>query len=426
MCPNRVVFGTRMNRPVKDRRQRTEYERALLCANADLARARDAAVAASHAKTTLLETVSHEIRTPMTGILGLAEVLIETELDQRQKQMVGVIHSSAEKLVELVNELLDLSRIEAGKEQFRLTRFEPVGLTQGVIGLFAQSAERAGVRIESEIDLAPGLVLVGPARLFRQVLVNLLSNALKFAPQGVVTLRMHLRRAGGDQVLAFEVADTGPGIPEDLKHAVFDRFSKADEHSAGSGLGLSIARQHCEMAGGTLTLKDTAGGGATFCGYMIVERRLSKDAAPGDSGRAAGKDARKLRLLVAEDNMSNRMVVEEMFYVCGAECAFADHGANALALLEKDRFDGALIDIQMPVMGGLEFVKTYRDRETGPDRLPIVAYSANVMEHQVQHYLYAGFDRHLRKPSGLDEVRGCLDWIRSRVSANPRGKGSVA
>jgi len=395
-------------------------EEQLRKSNAELAEARSASEMSSRAKTAFLETMSHEIRTPMNGVVGMIEALLQTELKPNQQRMAKVIDSSARSLLLLLNDILDFSRIEAGKISMEISAFKPRDLVHEVVALFEHSA--AEKRVELTIIAVAGLDTPqsGSVRAVRQVVTNLVSNAVKFTPEGgTVSVRKRILHEKGERYLEISVCDSGPGIPEADREAIFNRFVQLDEnnhHLKGTGLGLAIARKLCDLHGGSLTLEaPETGQGSRFVARFRLGEVPPNEVAAWDRGATTSLKAPKtaLRILVAEDNELNRLVIEAMLARDTIELEFAVNGQEALDLAKQSKFDAALIDIRMPVLDGLGFVQALRahELETETSELPLVACSANVLSYQVDEYLAAGFGYHLPKPITLEALNDTLDWI---------------
>jgi len=376
--------------------------------------------ASVQAKIAFLERISHEIRTPMNGILGMAQALVMQDLPIEATSQVAVINRSATALLTLLNDLLDMAQIEAGTTTIEMAPVAPFELVHEAAILFECMARDKGVEIVTIGDQTLPDQVMASGRTIRQVIGNLVSNAIKYAGQGTVEVRAYLQQAvtPGAHTLRVSVVDTGPGIPEALKGPVFERFSQGDvvtgRGESGAGLGLPIARQLCQLHGGDLVLSDTPGGGATFDATFVVQS--SKQASQETTEYHAHKQAKDpLQILVVEDNEMNQMVLKALLGHMNAELVFANNGLEGLNLVRKQTFDAGFIDIKMPVMSGTEFAQEWRalEQENAVGRLPLIACSANVLKHQVETYVDAGFDRHLPKPVTLAGLRDCINWVRS-------------
>jgi signal transduction histidine kinase/CheY-like chemotaxis protein len=358
------------------------------------------AAVANAAKSTFLATISHEIRTPLNGVLGMAQAMSADHLSDAQRGRLCVIQRSGEALTEILNDVLDLSKIEAGRLEIEIVEFELRDVLQASIAAFAPGAAAKGLDLRLEMEEgAPGAYRGDPLRL-RQVLYNLISNAVKFAPRGEV--RVVAARVGG--VVQVAVSDTGPGIPEAQQARLFRKFEQLDatttRRHGGTGLGLAICRELCELMGGTISVKSSATDGSIFTVTLPLERvgdRLKTAAVPDEPAQSASMT---LRILAAEDNEVNRTVLTALLAQIGVAPTIVEDGAQAVAAWESAPWDLILMDIQMPVMDGVSAVREIRAREraTGRPRTPVIALTANAMVHQVADLKAAGMDDHVSKP----------------------------
>ena len=397
--------------------------------DAEIKRAKEAAEAANRAKTEFLDTMSHEMRTPLNGVLGMTGVLLAEAVTPQQRRYVELAHSSAQALLGLINDLLDLGKIESGKIEFEQVEFSLVELASEFRDLYGLRAREKRLDFEVRVDPAvPPNVVGDPGRL-RQILHNLLSNALKFTEQGNVGLDIHCApAAGGPLMLGFTVHDSGIGIPAEVQQALFQRFVQADSSTTreygGTGLGLAIVKQLCEQMGGDVTLHSQPGLGTSFRCRLPFARAAQGKAAgvipmPTARPRAA---ARSERILVAEDNATNQIVVRGMLEIVGyLDVTIVPDGQQVLDALARERFDAVLMDCHMPVMDGYE--ATTRLRAAGW-RLPVIALTANVSEEQRQKCLAAGMNDFLSKPMESERLAQVLDrWLaESRPAVFDRAK----
>jgi PAS domain S-box-containing protein len=401
--PVRCVVVTQSIEAVK------RTERRVRETNARLKRARDDANAASQAKSNFLATMSHEIRTPLNGVLGMAQAMTRDELSPVQHERLGVIREAGETLLALLNDLLDLSRIEAGRLDLEDGVIDLDQVIGGVQATFTTLATEKDVSLSLDVaDAARGRWRGDPTRV-RQILYNLVSNAVKFTARGSVTVKVW-REAPN---LVFEVSDTGLGIPADRLSALFEKFVQADASTTrrfgGSGLGLSICRQLAGLMGGDVQVRSTVEVGSVFTVRLPLQRAAGDEATRLREDRLeapAARDASALRILAAEDNPMNRLVLKTLLAQIGLEIECVADGAEAIAAWEQQDYDAILMDVQMPVMDGPTACRAIRAREaaSGRARTPIIALTANAMAHHQVEYLAAGMDVLVPKPLELERL----------------------
>jgi signal transduction histidine kinase/ActR/RegA family two-component response regulator len=366
-----------------------------------LSAAKDAAEAASQAKSQFLATMSHEIRTPLNGILGMAQVMQRDGLPDAQRDRLRVIRRSGETLLGLLNDALDFSRIEAGKLSLEVGEFDMEHLTRGAVATFTPLAANKGLTFEFSIDeAAKGRFRGDPVRI-RQILYNLAANAVKFTDRGGVGVCV----SATDEAISIEVADSGVGIPADRIDSVFERFVQADASATrrhgGVGLGLAISRSLAEMMGGTIRLSSVEGRGSIFTVTLPLERIAEPQplAVPEPAAASADGD-QPIRILAAEDNAVNQLVLKTLLSQVGLEPTLVENGVQAIEAWKSGQWDVILMDVQMPVMDGVTATREIRTSEAREDRprTPIIAVTANAMSHQVAEYIEAGMDDVAPKP----------------------------
>ena len=379
---------------------------------------------AAQAKSEFLATMSHEIRTPMNGVIGMAQALMKTPMKEDQRKMLSVMSESSDMLLLLLNDILDMSKIEAGKIELESIPFNPEKLVTSAADLF--DARASAKNIQLSVQIAPDATewrLGDPARL-RQIVFNLVSNAIKFTELGVVTISLTL---GPARELVVSVADTGIGIPSERLAHLFEKFTQADSSHTrlygGTGLGLSIAKAMTEAMGGVLSVDSQVGIGSTFtCSLPLKvvsapldEPELLSHSQPllGPEHEDAGalSSARPLRVLVAEDNQTNQLVLQALLSSFGMDLVFAQNGQEALEAWQGDHFDVILMDMQMPVMDGVSAIRAIRAVEIQESRVrtPIVALTANALQHQIDAQIQAGADAHAPKPIHLPSLLASID-----------------
>lgn len=364
-----------------------------------LLQARDRAQAGDLAKSEFIANMSHEIRTPLNGVLGMAQAMETGELSREQRDRLRVIRESGATLLSVLNDVLDLAKVEAGKLEIEHTVFGLEDLGRRVCDTFAELAAAKDLDLELTIEPGTPEAWTGDALRIRQVLANLVSNAIKFTSSGSVELRMRPYPEG----LRLQVADTGIGLSQAQLPALFDKFSQGDASTTrrygGTGLGLSISRDLVQLMGGTIAVESREGEGATFT--VDLPLRPAERAPPVDAPAAAPADPdRALRILAAEDNPTNQIVLRALIAPLGAELVIAADGREAVEAFAAGSFDLVLMDMQMPEMNGLDATRAIRsmEREQGLARTPILALTANVMTHQLESYVSAGMDGHVAKP----------------------------
>ena len=375
------------------------------------------AEAANQAKSRFLANMSHEIRTPLNGVLGMAEVLDQSLNDPANREMIKVIRDSGEVLLNVLNDILDMSKIEAGKLGLEAAPFNPTELADRVEALYRLKAEAKGLDFSVPTDCGSRDARIGDQNRILQILNNLIGNALKFTQQGEISVSFRCRPG---EPVRIRVRDDGIGMTPEQAARVFEDFEQADgtvtRRFGGTGLGLSIVRRLAELMGGQISLESAPGRGTTVDVFLPLE--MAEPAAPTDTPPAPPADPpvspaapdiaglRGLRALVADDNATNRMILEAMLSGYGIDTVIVEDGREAVEGWQPGAFDIVLLDISMPGMDGLTALAHLRARmaDAGEGHVPILAITANAMTHQVREYLAAGFDGHIGKPVRLDRL----------------------
>ena len=399
-----IGLGLLTNLFVNARRQLAGSREALRRARAEAQERGVAAEAANGAKSAFLATMSHEIRTPLNGVLGMAQAMAADKLSAMQRDRLDVIRQSGEALLAILNDVLDLSKIEAGRFEMETVAFDLGELMKGAHSAFAALANKKGLSFALTIEAdARGVYLGDPMRV-RQVLYNLISNALKFTERGEV----RVTAASAGEWLALSVSDTGVGIHPARVGALFEKFTQEDASTTrrfgGTGLGLAICRELADLMGGRIDVASRLGEGSTFVVSLplarVGEAHAAAFALSGPAPDADEPGLPKVRVLAAEDNSVNQLVLKTLLHQIGVEPVLVENGEEALHAWRDGRWDVVLMDMQMPVMDGLTATRRIREAEAelGLPRTPIIALTANAMAHQAREYAAAGMDRHVAKP----------------------------
>lgn len=416
--PVRVVIFTQSIADLK------RSERRLRNLNTNLKRARDQADAANLAKSAFLATMSHEIRTPLNGVLGMAQAMAREDLPQTQKERLAVIRQAGETLLVLLNDLLDLSRIEAGRLELEDGVVDIVRIARGAQATFTTLVAEKDLSFDLIIDPQAPVYWRGDPTRVRQILFNLVSNAVKFTARGSVQVSVTAR----DGHLVMSVADTGPGIAPERLGALFEKFVQADTSTTrkfgGSGLGLAICRELSALMGGAIGVQSVVNQGSNFTVSLplaVAEPTTGDLTGPVVHQGPPLADGAPLRILAAEDNPMNQLVLKTLLEPLRIDLHLVDDGEAAFAAWADAQWDVILMDVQMPRMDGPTATRLIRAREEaeGRPRTPIIALTANAMSHHEREYLGAGMDALTPKPIELERLLAALDTVLAGAPSSP-------
>jgi len=396
-----------------------------------LQQAKASADEASRAKSDFLAVMSHEIRTPLNAVVGFANLLSETRLDETQRNYLGTIKHEGARLASLINDILDLTKIEKGGLVLEHLPFAPAETAQEVMRSLSGRAAEKKLDLRFEAHLAEPLLVAGDSLRFRQILSNLIDNAIKFTPRGSITLFMAwyppIATASHGQ-LAIRVCDTGIGIPAAKLPDIFQMFMQADNTTArrygGAGLGLALCHRLVTLMGGEIVARSTQGEGSQFS----LTLPLPPASPPRDDAvPPAGLEiafARPPRILVVDDMETNRFLLEVFLRRQGFDPELANGGQEAIRLALTNRYDAILMDLQMPDVDGYTAARRIREAETGGRRTPIIALTASVAQGTREKCLAAGMDEHLTKPIDLPRFKTLLNSLRTRALEAVTAAGS--
>ncbi|MGX5818816.1 ATP-binding protein [Chitinophaga lutea] len=389
-----------------------------------LNRARLEALRQSHLKSDFVSNISHELRTPLSSVIGFAEQLEKTELQEDQREMVSAIHTSSNMLHAVVNNVLDFSKLEAGRLDLSASIFSPRNVLDEVIRGLQPQADQQYTTLQQRFTFSGGDLVHGDAFRLKQILINLVNNAIKFTVHGTVTIDAALYTVGLQRRLEVSVTDTGAGIsPSQLEH-IFDRYAQGSgtvgnpDPGNSSGLGLAIVKKLVDLHGGQIAVESAPGKGSTF--RFFLPYRPAVKPVPAPAAAAKNEPPPVSHVLIVDDNALNRRLLERIFQNIGATYASAANGREALTLLQSQDFDIVLTDIGMPEMDGLTLLKHIR---TLPDRkkaqLPVIAITGNVVREELEMYLTSGFNSYVPKPFRESDILEKIRLVRSAGMATP-------
>lgn len=375
-----------------------------------LKKAKELAEESVKVKEQFFANMSHEIRTPMNGIIGLTSVLLKMDQPDEQRTYLEAIHSSSERLLVIINDLLDFSKMEAGKLSLEETEFDLRGLINSTIEILNQKARERNNRLKVIIDADIPEMVTGDQVRLSQILTNLVGNAIKFTENGQIRiLADNVKETPEEVIIEFEVQDTGIGIPEDKLNTVFESFTQASNETTrkygGTGLGLTITRQLIEMQGGKLSVRSREGEGSTFTFQLLFKKIKPEQTPEKDSDSMLNPaDLGKVRVLLAEDNEINQLLARKVITDWGFEIDIAGNGKIAIDMLQQNDYDVVLMDMQMPEMDGYEATVFIRNEMGAKSNIPIIAFTAHATKMEIGKCMLAGANAYVSKPLKPDEL----------------------
>ncbi len=379
---------------------------------------------ASAMKSQFLANMSHEIRTPLNGVIGMTRLLSATKLTAEQDSLLKPLQDSANFLLSLINQVLDLSKIESGKLQLEEIHFELRSLVESTVSMLDDAASAKGLQLSMEFDEEVSDLYLGDPLRIRQILLNLISNAIKFSTKGTIKIRvLHLEEGESTSRLRFEIQDQGMGMDDQTRARLFQAFSQGDESTTrkfgGTGLGLSITKQLVELMSGKISVSSSSGVGSTFSFDLLLKlaKYSAEQVAALHSNEAPQLGA---RVLVAEDNLINQKVISAMLKMMGCTYVIASNGQEAINKLSKEKFDLVLMDGQMPIVDGYEASRQIREGKAGEDNclIPIIAVTANAIKGDTERCLAAGMNDYIPKPISQSDLQlKMAKWLKASAGS---------